>query len=59
MLLGQVEDYLHPINPFIGINPNKAGLFEDSFFWGGRQFDPSPFILQEELILYAIVKQSI
>ena len=60
MLLGQVEDYLHPINPFIGINPNKAGLFEGSFFLGGgRQFDPSPFILQEELILYAIVKQSI
>ena len=24
------------------INPNKAGLFEGSFFWGGGQFDPPP-----------------
>ena len=32
-------------------NPNKAGLFEGSFFWegGGGQFDP-PFIFLEELI---------
>ena len=32
-------------------NPNKAGLFEGSFFWGGvgGQFTP-PFIFQEELI---------
>ena len=31
------------------INPNKAGLFKGSFFWGGGEFDPS-FIFQEELI---------
>ena len=31
-------------------NPNKAGLFEGSFFWGG-QFDPS-FIFKDELKQY-------
>ena len=32
------------------LNPNKAGLFEGSFSWGGGgQLDP-PFIFQEELI---------
>ena len=35
---------------FFTFNPNKAGLFEGSFFWGGGcQFDPF-FIFQEELI---------
>ena len=29
-------------------NPNKAGLFESSFFQGEGQFDP-PFIFQEVL----------
>ena len=29
-------------------NPNKAGLFESSFFRGEGQFDP-PFIFQEVL----------
>ena len=24
------------------INPNTAGRFEDSLFWRGGQFDPSP-----------------
>ena len=33
------------------VNPNKAGLFEGSFSWGRGKFD-SPFIFQEELILY-------
>ena len=32
-------------------NPNKDGLFEDSFFLGG-QFDPPSLIFQEELIYY-------
>ena len=37
------------------LNPNKAGLFEGSFFWGGGggQFDtppPPPVIFQEDLI---------
>ena len=32
----------------IKLNPNKAGLFEGSFFWGVT-FTP-PFIFQEELI---------
>ena len=33
------------------LNPNKAGLFKGSFFWGEEvQFDPPPFLLQEELI---------
>ena len=32
------------------INPNMAGLFEGSFFWGGVNF--TPFIFQEELIQY-------
>ena len=31
---------------FLVINPNKAGIFEGSFFWGGvgwgRQSDPPP-----------------
>ena len=31
------------------INPNKAGLFEGSFFWAGK-FDPPPFMFQEVLI---------
>ena len=31
--------------------PNKAGLFDGSFFWGGAQFD-HPFIFQEKLIEY-------
>ena len=31
------------------VNPNKAGIFEGSLFWGGGQFDP-PFLFQEELI---------
>ena len=30
-------------------HPNKAGIFERSFFWGG-QFEPPPFIAQGELI---------
>ena len=30
------------------LNPNKAGLFEGNFSWGGDQLDP-PFIFQEEL----------
>ena len=49
MLAGEVNVYF--VNLLTGqyiINPNKAGLFEGSFFWGG-QFDP-PFIFQEELI---------
>ena len=35
-------------------NSNKAGLFEGSFFWGGGegQFEPPPFIFQEELVSY-------
>ena len=33
------------------INPDKAGLFEDSFSGKGGQFEP-PFIFQEELIQY-------
>ena len=36
------------LNSRLGLNPNKAGLCEGSFLWGG-QFD-SPFIFQEELI---------
>ena len=31
------------------LNPNKAGDFDGSFFWGVVQFDPH-FIFQEELI---------
>ena len=32
----------------LSFNPNKTGLFEGRFFWGG-QFEP-PFIFQEVLI---------
>ena len=28
-----------------GINPNKAGKFEVSFFWGRGQFAPPPPVL--------------
>ena len=35
------------------INPNKAGLFKASFFYGGLNLTPPPpFIFQEELIQY-------
>ena len=27
----------------IELNPNKAGLFESSFFWGRGQFDPPSY----------------
>ena len=33
------------------IDPNIAGLFEGSYFWGeGREVNLTPFIFQEELI---------
>ena len=32
------------------VNPNKAGLFEGSFFWGGVNLLPPPFIFPEEFI---------
>ena len=32
------------------MNPNKVGLFDGSFFWGGSQFEAPTFIFQEELI---------
>ena len=42
------------VSSFEIINPNKGGVFEGSFFWGGAgggQFNTS-FIFQEELNLY-------
>ena len=39
----------------IYLNPNKAGLFEGSFFCDGGSNDPS-LIFQEELIQYHIFK---
>ena len=46
---------------FLLINPNKAGLFEGSFFWGGQFELPSYFKknLSNINITYIIVKQSI
>ena len=32
------------------LNPNKAGIFKGSFYWGGCQFDP--LLFQEELNLF-------
>ena len=44
--------HLKKLKKSTSINANKDGLFEGSFFLGGGgggQFDPTPFIFQEEL----------
>ena len=51
MSLNQLLEFLN--NYHLNINPNKAGLFEGSFFseGGGVNLTPSPpFIFQDELI---------
>ena len=36
------SDPLFAAKSAFSINPNKAGLFEGSFFWGRGQFDTTP-----------------
>ena len=53
MLLNAAKCQGYSFYRFWVINPNKAGLFEGSFFWAeeeGRADPPNPFIFQEEHI---------
>ena len=38
-----VKNNSSDVNSYEYVNPNKAGLFEGSFFWGGCQFDSSSY----------------
>ena len=42
--------WIHNSKTAVDFNPNKAGLSEGSFFWGGDHFDALLFIIQEEPI---------
>ena len=41
------EDLVVKTFQVASVNPNKAGLFRDSFFWEGVNLTPHPFIFQE------------